>query len=104
MSGEELAARSRAICLNAATLTPGATKFGTVPAAKLRIDEALGRVLAKRQDVAQARNVLEDLRGEIVTGSNPPVNGAQSILGADLEAYEAIIGNLEIFFAALHGE
>jgi len=87
-----------------ATLTPGTTAFGSVPAAKLRIDDALARVASARAHIAQAAAVLADLKAETVTGSNPPVSGAEAILGADLENYEALIAEANAFFKAFAAE
>jgi hypothetical protein len=85
-----------------AAVKPGARAFGSIPAAKMRLEEALAKMISGREAVQAARAILEDLKGETVTGSD--VSGAEAILGDELPEFEAVIEEAEEFFKSVAGE
>jgi hypothetical protein len=74
-----------------AATVPG-TLFGSVPAAKQRLNEALARAVnALKEGAENAAAVLADLRATTVTGDEEGRTGAEVILGDELAHYEALI-------------
>jgi hypothetical protein len=85
-----------------AAVVPGSRPFGSMPAAKMRLEEALNKVVSGLDAVKSARAILEDLKTEKVTGSD--VTGAESVLGEELEAFESLISDAETAHQSLRGE
>lgn len=85
-----------------AAIVPGSRPFGSVPAAKMRLEESLQKAVTGLAEVRVARAILEDLKAEKVTGSD--VSGAESLLGDELGAFEALIAEAEEGFLSLTGE
>lgn len=85
-----------------AAVVPGSRPFGSMPAARMRLEEACHRVLQGAEAVKTARDILEDLKAEKVTGKE--TTGAHEVLGADLPAFEAFVAEAEEALASLAGE
>ena len=85
-----------------AAVVPGSRPFGSMPAAKMRLEEALQKVVSGQEAVASARAILEDLKGEKVTGAD--TTGAEAILGDELPLFEDLIAEAEEALASLRGE
>lgn len=94
--------KSAAIRREIAAFVPGSVKFGSAPAALVRLKENLSNVIAARRHVEAARSTLEQLKAERVTGTE--ISGAESILGADLPYFEKLIKEAEFGFRSLAGE
>lgn len=84
-----------------AAFVPGSVKFGSAPAALVRLKENLSNVIAARRHVEAARSTLEQLKAERVTGTE--ISGAESILGVDLPYFEKLIKEAEYGFNSLAG-
>jgi colicin import membrane protein len=83
-----------------AAILPGSRPFGSVPASRMRLEDALGRALAAVVHVQEARAILDELKAELVTGGGGKT-GAEAILGDSLGAFEALIAEAEEAFQDL---
>jgi hypothetical protein len=82
-----------------AAVVPGSRPFGAVPASRMRLEEALSRVLSAKTHLDAAEAILGELEGELVTGTK--TTGAEAILGEELGAFKALIGDAKEAFARL---
>jgi hypothetical protein len=82
-----------------AAVVPGSRPFGSVPASRMRLEEALSKVLGAKTHLDDAEAILGELEGELVTGTT--TTGAEAILGEELGAFKTLIADAKEAFARL---
>lgn len=84
-----------------AAVVPKSQPFGSAPAARIRLEEALSQAGAAVAHVKRARGILNDLAGQTVTGSK---ESGLTVLGDEAAAFEALTQSMELMFALIRGE
>lgn len=92
---------TRAFRQKIAAVVPKSQPFGSAPAARIRLEEALSQAGAAVAHVKRARGILNDLAGQTVTGSK---ESGLTVLGEEAAAFESLTQSMELMFALIRGE